>query len=159
MASSTSKRVLAVRFDRDSLAGFIDPASFLQPAGIELMSPEGSLLTVPYGDLKALCFVRDFESFPGWKPNRVFAARPKTEGLWVRFHFRDDDTVDGVLPNSLLISDTFGFTIAPPDPSFQSQRVFIPRAALADAKVLGVVGTPIHQARKAKPGQLEMFDR
>lgn len=158
MAGTTSKRVFAIRFEREALAGYIDPVTFLRPEGIELISPAGTVSVLPYPDVKVICFVKDFDSFSGWKENRLFAARPKSEGLWVRFRFRDADVIDGVLPHNLLAWEAEGYTIAPPDPSFQSQRVFIPRTAITEARVLGVVGTPIRQ-RRAKPGQLEMFDR
>src|SRR3954463_8854093 len=101
MAVSTSKRVIAVRFDREPLPGFVDPNTYLQPSGIELLSPGGSVTVVPFPEVKAVCFVREFESFSGWKPNRLFAARPKSEGIWVRFRLRDGDQIDGVLPANL----------------------------------------------------------
>jgi hypothetical protein len=84
------------------------------------------------------------------------------EGLWVRMRFRDGDTIDGLLANNLLQLETQGFTIIPPDPAFQNQRVFVPKAALTDVQVLGVVGSPLRKSRRKKPvpdEQIEMFDK
>lgn len=159
MAASTSKRVVAVRFDREAVAGFVDPGGFMRPDGIEVLSPAGELAVLPMAEVKALCFVRDFESFPGWRGGRLFNARPKTEGLWVRFQFRDGDQIDGILPANLLAWETHGFTIAPPDPTFQNQRIFLPRTAIAETQLLGVVGPRRPRRPKTVEGQLEMFDR
>ena len=150
-----------VRFDREPVAGFIDPATFLDAEGVELLTPAGTVANLPYQDVKAVCFVRDLDVLPPWKPNRQFATRPKTEGLWVRFRLRDGDQIDGIMPNNLLQWEAQGFTIAPADPTYQNQRIFLPRAAVVETKVVGVIGG---QARRAKPKpeteqqQLEMFD-
>jgi hypothetical protein len=82
------------------------------------------------------------------------------EGLWIRMRFRDGDAMDGMLANNLLLFDSFGFSVVPPDPGFQNQRVFVPRAALTGIQVLGVVGSPLRM-KKPKPvpkEQLSMFD-
>ncbi len=159
MAGSTTKKAVVRRYEKEPLAGYVNPASYLQPAGVELLSAEGKIATVPYDDIKTVSFVRDFES-PALAERRVFHTRPKMEGLWVSFHFRDGEVMEGILPNSLLQLETYGFTLIPPDPYGNNQRVFIPRAALAVAEVLGVVGSPINKRRakvavKEQPG---LFD-
>lgn len=150
-----------MRFDREPVLGFIDPQSYLQPAGIEMLTPAGAVSSLPYADVKAICFVRDFDTVTEWRRNRIFAVRPKSEGLWVRFRFRDGDQMDGVLSNNLLAFEPSGYTVAPPDPSFQNQRIFMPRTSVEEARVLGVIGTPIRYGRKAKPtqGQIELFEK
>jgi hypothetical protein len=82
------------------------------------------------------------------------------EGLWIRMRFRDGELMDGLLPNSLLDLELAGFTVVPPNPSSNNQRIFVPRAALAEFHVLAVIGSPL-RLRKAKPvpkTQLEMFE-
>ena len=59
------------------------------------------------------------------------------EGLWVSLRFRDGEVLEGVIPNNLLQLETFGFTIIPPDPYSNNQRIYIPRAALQSVAVLG----------------------
>jgi hypothetical protein len=100
VASSTVKKVVVRRFERENLAGFVNPFSYLQPLHIELLKPEGSLVLVPYEEVKSVCFVKDFEAEP--EVRRVFLTRPKLEGLWIRMVFRDDEVLDGILPNDLL---------------------------------------------------------
>ncbi len=81
-------------------------------------------------------------------------------GLWLRLLFRDGDSLEGILPNNLLLVESGGFSIIPPDPTFQNQRIFVPRAALREVQGLGVLGSPLKRRPTPKPaeeGQLEMF--
>jgi hypothetical protein len=152
---------VAVRFDREAVAGFINPQTYLQPGGIEILTPAGNLTVLPYDEVKALCFVRDTSATAVWRANVAFTARPKKEGLWVRFHFKDGDTIEGLLPGNLIVLEPAGFTIAPPDAgSISAARIFLPRPAIREAQVLGVIGVAARRARKPKTreGQLEMFE-
>jgi Family of unknown function (DUF6982) len=151
MAASTTKQAIVERFEKEPLSGYVNPVSFLQPAGIEMLSAQGNMITLPYADIKAISFVRDFQAAEGLsEPNRqVFLTRPKMDGLWVRLAFRDGDVMEGVLPNNLLQLEHYGFTFIPPDSYGNRQRVFVPRAALRSVEVLGVVGSPLTR-RKAK---------
>jgi len=159
LAGSTTKKAIIRRYDREALAGYLNPVSFLQPAGVELLTPEGNISTVPYIDIKSIWLVRDLEQPP--EPERlVFQTRPKMEGLWVGFQFRDGELMEGILPNNLLQIEHYGFWIVPPDSFGSQQRVFLPRASLRAVEVLGVVGSPLKK-RKAKAGakdQGELFE-
>ena len=148
MGVSTHKKVLVSRFDRESLSGFVNPQSYLSAEGLELLSPAGAVSVIPYAEIKLVCFVRDFQQGEPRKDLRLFTTRPKMEGLWMSFRFRDGDVMEGVMPNNLLPLDPYGFTIIPPDPYSNQQRLFIPRTALQAAEVLGVVGSPL---KKRKP--------
>ena len=161
-AAAANKKVLVVRFDRASLQGFIQTPGGLQADALELLTPEGSLVRILYSETKAVCFVRDFENSEAWKRNRSFTARPKSPGLWVQLRFRDGDTLEGLLPNNLLQMEIAGYSVIPPDPTFQNQRVFVPREALESVQVLGVIGSPLRRrakeaADKSRDNQLEMF--
>jgi hypothetical protein len=160
VAASTSKKIVAIRFDREPVAGFVNPHTYLQPSGIEVLTPAGSLAILPYDEVKAICFVRDSGSSATWRPNVAFTARPKKEGLWVRFHFKDGDTIEGLLPGNLVALDPAGFTIAPPDTGGASARIFLPRSAVTETQILGVIGVAARRVRKPKTreGQLEMFE-
>ena len=161
MAGSTSKKIIAVRFDREVVQGFVNLQGYLHDTGVELITSSGALVTLPYSEVKALCFVLDFEpSVAPWKAHRAFSNRPKTEGLWIRLQFRDGDTLEGVMANNLLIVEAQGFNLVPPDAGFQT-RVFVPRTAVTQAQVLGVVGSPLRRPSKPKPAdkyQLKMFE-
>jgi hypothetical protein len=160
VAPTTNKKVFVARFDRESLRGFIQtPGGFLDDS-LELLTPSGNLLRLPYSDIKAVSFVRDFDAGDTWREHRAFATRPKSPGLWVRLVFRDGDTTEGVLANNLMLVEPVGFQVTPPDPTFQNQRLFVPRSALREVQVLGVIGSPLRRRGKPgekPPGQLEMF--
>ena len=159
MAGSTIKKAIVRRYQRETLAGYINPISFQQPTGIELLTAAGQVGTVPYGEIKAVVFVREFPDAE-MEDRRIFLTRPKMEGLWVSLRFRDGDVMEGVMANNLLQLEQYGFTIIPPDPFSNNQRFFVPRVSLESLEVLGVVNSPLKK-RKAKPApreQIRLFD-
>ena len=161
MAASTVKKVVVRRFDREPLRGVVSPSSYLRPDGLELLTMEGMVSVVPYSEVKAVCFVKDFDADPP-SDRKVFNTRPKMDGLWVRMRFRDGDEMEGILSNNLLQVDPFGYTVTPPDPSSNNQRLFVPRLALVEMAVLGVVGSPARKPRKPKEvpkEQIRLFDQ
>jgi hypothetical protein len=159
LPASTTKKALVRRYHRETLAGYVNPLSYLQPAGIELLSEAGNVSTIPYDEIKTVAFVRDFDS--GGAPERLtFLTRPKMAGLWVSFRFRDGEVLQGILPNNLLEITHHGFVVIPPDPNGNQQRIFVPRQAVLNVEVLGVVGSPL---RKRKPvpvsqDQIRLFE-
>lgn len=155
MSGSTTKKAVIHRFEKEPVAGHVNPVSYLQPTGVELLSAQGVATTVPYMDIKNISFVRDFDG-QDEPARRVFSTRPKMEGLWVRFEFRDGEVMEGIMTNNLLQVEHYGFTVIPPDPSSNNQRIFIPRAALRSVAVLGVIGSPLRR-RKPKPAPKEQI--
>jgi hypothetical protein len=155
VAASTTKKALLRRFEKETLSGYVNPFTYLQLTGIELMSPQGHVSIVPYTEVKAVAFVRQFDN-PAEPVRQLFHNRPKMEGLWLRLEYRDAEVVEGVMPNNLLQMEPYGFTVIPPDPYGNTQRIFIPRSALRSVQVLGVVGSPLK--KKAKPAPKEQID-
>jgi hypothetical protein len=160
LAASTAKKVVIRRFDREPLTGFVNAQTYLQPQGVELLTPGGACIVAPYSEIKVVCFVRDFGSVEPTQEKKVFNTRPKTDGLWVRMQLRDGEVLDGILSNNLLQLTPEGFTVTPPDAYSNNQKLFVPRAALSQLNVLGVVGSPLTR-RKPKPapeGQIGLFE-
>jgi hypothetical protein len=155
LASSTTKKAVIRRFQRETLAGYLNPVTFLQPEGVELLSADGQVAVVPYHEVRTVSFVRDFDA-PDEPDRQVFLTRPKMAGLWVRFRFRDGEVMEGILPNNLLQLEAHGFVVVPPDSYGNRQRVFVPRAALIGVEVLGVVGSPLKR-RKSKADAIEQI--
>jgi hypothetical protein len=162
VSTSTNKKVLVARFDKAALEGFVQLPEGLGPAGLDVLSPTSQLTKVPLKDIRAVCFIREFEEGETWRAHRTFQSRPKAPGLWVRVKFRDGEILEGVMPNNLL-GDPGGISLTPPDPTFQNQRIFVPREAAATVEVLGVIGSPLRRPAKKKPvdpdadKQLQMF--
>jgi hypothetical protein len=159
LSASTTKKALIRRYDRETLAGYVNPASFLQPDGVELLSDQGHASIVPYREIKLVSFVKEFEGAAD--PQRqVFLTRPKMAGLWVNLRFRDGGVLEGIIPNNLMQLEAGGFTVIPPDSFGNTQRVWAPRSSLVAVEVLGVVGSPLKK-RKGKPTakeQIGLFD-
>jgi hypothetical protein len=156
---STTKKALIRRYDRETLAGYVNPASFLQPEGVELLSDQGRTSLVGYAEIKLVAFVREFEG-EAEPPRLVFQTRPKMAGLWVSLRFRDGSLLEGIIPNNLMLLETSGFTVIPPDSFGNHQRVWAPKSSLVAVDVLGVVGSPLRK-RKPKPPareQIGLFD-
>lgn len=163
LAASTTKKVLVRRFDRESMAGYVHPGTYLRPNGVELLTTEGGFVIIPYNEVKSVHFVRDFEASLEPAEARVFNTRPKMDGLWVRMRFRDHEVMDGILPNNLLQLEAPGFTVTPPEPYANNQRVFVPRTALEELQVLGVVGSPLRprkgKIRTVPKEQISLFEQ
>jgi len=162
LPSTANKKVVVARFDREPVQGYVQTPDSFSANSVNLLTPSGSMVELPYSEVKVVCFVRDFDAGEPWKANRGFASRPKAPGLWMRLIFQDGDTTEGVLTNNLVLLDPTGFFVIPPDPSFQNQRLFVPKLALKEAIVLGVIGgrpRPAVRKSPAKPDeeQLEMF--
>ncbi len=159
MATPTNKKVLVARFDRPALEGFAQLPEGLTADGLELLSPAGALVRVPLAEIRAICFIREFDAGETWQKQRTFLSRPKANGLWVRVKFRDGETLEGIMRNNLL-ADPAGFALTPPDPTFQNQHIFVPREAVTAVEVLGVIGSPLRRTKppaKDADKQLEMF--
>jgi hypothetical protein len=148
VAGSTTKKAVIRRFDREPLQGYVNPQAFLHTDGIEFLTPSGSIVLIPYAEVKCVIFVRDFES--GSEAAKIFQTRPKIDGLWVRMTFRDGDVMDGILSNNLVHWETQGYSVTPPEPYANNQKLFVPREALSSMSVLGVVGSPLTRAKRPK---------
>lgn len=132
---------------------------------IELITLNGNLQTIPYTDIKAVCFVSEAGEADLFTDHSLFERRPKVPGLWTRFTFRDGDRLDGILSHNLLDWPEAGYLITPPRAGATRQKVFVPRAALVSTELRGVVGSSLLAAgdrKRKRPvsggGQLSMFD-
>ena len=152
--ASTHKKVVVLLLDRTSLRGYLNPGRLGDTDTIDVLTPEGTHRNFAVKDVKSIYFVRDFTD--NFEPERkAFLSRPKLEGLWVRLKFRDNDSIEGVVPNDLLSLLDRGVQITPPDLHGTTLRIFIPRTALSEMTVLGVVG--IARRKPTAPLQPRLF--
>jgi hypothetical protein len=153
--SSTHKKVIVRFFNRSVLRGYLNPGKLGDVETLELLTPEGEQRDFPVKDVRSIYFVREFTD--DFEPERkAFLSRPKLEGLWVRLKFRDEDTIEGVVPNDLLSLLDRGVQITPPDLHGTTLKIFIPRNALTEMTVLGVVG--IARRKPPAPPQPVLFN-
>lgn len=158
LLTSTTKKIVIRRFDRESIPGFVNLATYLRSDFVELLLVSGVAQRVPYSEIKSVAFVKDFDPPRGQAEHKTFQSRPKIEGLWVRMRFRDGELAEGLLANNLALADAQGFQLTPPNSSGNVQRLFVPRVALEEMVVLAVVGGKAARAKpKAKQEQIGLF--
>ena len=136
---STHKKVVVRKIDRDSVNGYVAPSRFVHEGKLELLNTAGNVVAIDLRDIKVVYFVREFGETESLN-RKTFATRPRTEGLWVRIKFKDNDTIEGLMSNDLSANLPEGFLINPPDLRSNTQRMFIPRSALDSLTVLAVIG-------------------
>jgi Family of unknown function (DUF6982) len=138
---STHKKVIVRKMGRDSISGYVAPAHFVVEDKLELLNPSGKVVLIDLAEIKSVDFVRDFSESAG-AGRKTFTTRPRTEGLWVRLKFIDNDVLEGMMANDLTQVVPQGYLITPPDTRGNTQKVFVPKSALHEMIVLAVIGRP-----------------
>jgi hypothetical protein len=137
--ASTHKKVIVELHDRKSFRGYLNPSRLGELDPLDLLTQDGEHEQIPLSRIRSVYFVRDFDD--DFEPERrAFLSRPKLDGLWLRLRFLDGKSLEGVVPNDLLSLLDNGIQITPPDLNSNADRIFIPRSALTEVTVLGVVG-------------------
>ena len=153
-SASTHKKVIVELLDRKLVRGYLNPATLEGGGTLDLLTQHGAHEEVPLEKVRAVYFVRDFEEDIELQ-RKSFLSRPKLDGLWVKLRFADGDSLEGVMPNDLLGLLDGGVQITPPDFNSNADRIYVPRSALTELTVLGVVGIarrkPAPPAAAAQP--------
>ena len=139
--ASSHKKVIVRKMGRDSIGGYVSPANFVAEGKLELLNPSGKVVLIDLAEIKSVDFVRDFSESAG-AGRKTFTTRPRTEGLWVRLKFIDNDVLEGMMANDLTQVVPQGYLITPPDTRGNTQKVFVPKSALHEMIVLAVIGRP-----------------
>jgi hypothetical protein len=161
--ASTHKKVVVLLLDGTAIKGYVNAKLLEHAETIELLTREGEYQSVPVDHVKCVYFVREFD-MDFELERKTFLSRPKLDGLWVRLRFRDDEILEGIVSNDLLGLLNSGVQLTPPDLHGNTLHMFIPRSALLEMKVLGVVGVSRRAARQpaeprpgATPTQPKLF--
>jgi len=155
--ATTHKKVIVRKMDRDSVNGYVN-ATFVSDGKLELLNTAGNVVAIDLRDVKGVYFVREFGDTESLT-RKTFTSRPRVEGLWVRLRFRDGEVMEGMMLNDLAQLSPVGFLLIPPDTRSNTQRIFVPRSAIMDLRVLAVIGAS-PRSRKRPPvdeRQREMF--
>jgi hypothetical protein len=166
--SSAHKKVIVRRFLGDTLPGYLPLSGFVRSRAsdkdrvVDLLDLSGRIAAIPLAEIKHICYVRDFNLNDPTNPERLtrrtFLARPRTEGLWLRLSFRgqsatpatEAEQFEGLAPLDASMLDDAGLFLIPPDIRSNTQRIYIPRAAIAELQLLAVITTP--SRKKPAPG-------
>lgn len=155
---STHKKVIVRKMDRDTLTGYVAGSRFVLDGKLELLTQSGKVIFIDLREVKGVYFVRDFGDTESLG-RKTFTTRPRSEGLWVRIEFTDNDVLEGLMPNDLTLLTGDGYLIIPPDTRSNTQRIFVPRSALSSLTVLAVIGGGARRKKEPRDtGQVAMFD-
>ncbi len=139
------KKVIVRKLSRDWLSGYLPPSAFVVDEQADVLDLAGKLVSVHMAEVKWICFVREFQSGDANQPERLlrksFVTRPRSQGLWVRTRLKDNDVIEGLAQNDLTLLEGDGLFLIPPDTRSNTQRIFIPRQAVAELDVLAVIRT------------------
>jgi len=154
--ASTHKKVLLETRSGELRRGFLNPRALENDSTLELLDESSGLQSLPWSEVHAVWFVSDWDLPLPDRP-RVFARRPRLQGLWIRLSFPDGDIIEGILPNNLLPTYAVGFLLTPPPLGGSPTRVFVPRSAVADARIVGVISPPGGRRSLPPPPQPGLF--
>jgi hypothetical protein len=158
--ASGQKKVIVRRFNDQLHWGYLPQEVSLLHGYVELIDPAAHVTPILLTDIKWIAYVRDFNLNDRHLPERLdrkkFAARPRTEGLWLRLRLTDGEVLEGLLQvnRTLLdsLADSSGIFMTPPDTRANTQRLFVPRSAIESIEPMGLIQST---AKVAKPPKEE----
>lgn len=154
--ASGQKKVIVRRFNDELHWGYLPQEVALLHGYVELIDPSAHVTPILLTEIKWIAYVRDFNLADRHVPERLdrkkFAARPRTEGLWVRMRLTDGEVLEGLVQvNRMLLdslADSMGIFVTPPDTRGNTQRLFVPRSAIESVEAVGLIQPA---AKAAKP--------
>jgi hypothetical protein len=164
--ASARKPVIVRKFSRDWCAGYAGADFGRNSAELEILDLTGKVLRMAWEQVKWICYVRELPSASGdqMNPERLlrkrFSIRPRTAGLWLRLKLTDGEELEGLAANDLTLIEGAGLLLIPPDTRSNTQRIYIPRAAIQELEVLSLIGAAGLKRRPSvieQAGQPELF--
>ena len=89
---------------------------------LRMQNSEGRDLPLDLEQLKGIFFVRDYQGNKEYLEDKNLNGDPERKGLRVRIRFEDNETMEGVIENSLEILQENGFFFWPERPESQGQQ-------------------------------------
>lgn len=156
--AGAQKKVLVRLNSGAILSGYLPSAGIAGGGSVSLLDLEGRSTVVALSDIRVVSYVREFTGGDLWESRnalkRTFPARPRGEGIWLRLTTREGDVVEGLASPDITFLDGVledgGVYLTPPDTRGNTQRLFLPRAALVSAEFLGVM-LPAARRTAVKP--------
>ena len=164
-AGKSVQKKVVVRSLGGALAwGYLPSNGFVREGRVELMEVDGRAKWIDLSEIQSIAYVRDFNVDDTVEPERmgrrVFPARPRGEGLWVRLEFVEMAPLEGLLAFDLGFLDNLledkGIFVTLPDGRSNTQRLFVPRGALRGMEVLGFVSSPSRKLAEKTARQVEL---
>ncbi len=124
---------------------------------MEILDPGGKVLRFAWASVKWVCYVRDLPGGAASDPNperllhKRFTVRPRAAGLWLRMELKDGDELEGLATNDRSLVDGAGLLLTPPDQRSNTQRIYVPRPAIATLEVVSLIGAGKRGRREPQP--------
>jgi hypothetical protein len=142
--ASLRKPVIVRKFSRDWCAGYAGVNFGQDSAELETLDLSGKVLWIAWKQVKWVCYVRDFPIGETASPERLlhkrFSIRPRTAGVWLRMTLTDGEELEGLAANDRSLVEGAGLLLTPPDTRSNTQRIYVPRAAIQTLEVMGLIG-------------------
>ncbi len=156
--ASLRKPVIVRKFSRDWCAGYAPPSFAPDAPELEILDLTGKVLRIAWEQVKWVCYVRDLPApnstadaaGPERLLNKRFTTRPRTAGVWLRLTLNDGDLLEGLAANDRSLLLGAGLLLTPPDTRSNTQRIYVPRAAIQSLEVAGLIGAA---GRKGHPSR------
>ena len=157
--AAAHKKVIVRLVNAETVSGYLPSFGFVHAAQVDLLDPGGKMISIPLNDIKTISYVKDFNLSDHVDPERwgrrTFLGRPRGVGLWIEVTFRDGDVLEGLAAPDIsfvdsMVSDS-GLMLVPPDTRSNTQRVYVPRAALAALNFLGLILSASRRKATARP--------
>ncbi len=132
-------------------AGYLPASGLLDEGGsLALLDLDARLVAIGRAEVRYVAYVRDFNLADRVDPERlirrVFLARPRQEGVWLRLTLAGGEILEGLAPLDVGLADALiedgGIYLTPPDVRSNTQRLFVPREAFTAMQVVAVVTSP-----------------
>ncbi len=146
--AAARKPVIVRKFSRDWFAGYARLDFGQDSPELEILDLAGKVLRFGWDTVKWVCYVRDFQtaSSDQTNPERLthkrFAVRPRTAGVWLRMTLLDGDELEGLAANDRTLIEGAGLLLTPPDMRSNTQRIYVPRAAIQTLELVALIGSP-----------------
>jgi hypothetical protein len=114
-----------------------DPQNAIDSIRLKILDSD-DVLDVPTKDAKAVFFVKTFDGDLRHRALHFHEHAPVVEGLWVRVHFHDEETIEGIISNTREFVLEEGFFLRPTDPNGNNRLVYVLKGGLKDFHVLGM---------------------
>lgn len=161
--ASNRKPVIVRKFSRDWIAGYAGALFGQDAPALEILDLAGKVVTLGWETVKWVCYVRDFPAGDQANPERLqqrkFAVRPRSSGLWLRMTLNDGDDLEGLAANDRSLIEGAGLMLTPPDTRSNTQRIYVPRAAIQSLEVVSLIGSgrAKREPAEATTAQPELF--
>jgi hypothetical protein len=133
------RKVIVRKLNGEILKGYMEEnPELIQGDSINFISLTEERISIPKTEMKALFFVRKFSGNREYTEVKFFESQPRIDGLWVRLKFHDNETIEGIVSNSIRFLNDDGFFLRPPDPNSNNRLMYVLKVGLRDFTVLGV---------------------